>query len=65
MNKTVCQNLAFVRYEYPVIHTLDHPNQINYKFRPLMKAEAKFLSYWSRILFLLFAVSIKNLKNQF
>jgi len=39
-----------------LIHILDHPNQINCMLRTLMKAEAKFLSYWSRILFLLFAV---------
>ena len=39
-----------------LIHILDHPNQINCMLRPLMKAEAKFLSYWSRILFSLFAV---------
>ena len=43
-----------------LIHILDHPNQINCMLRPLIKAEAKFFSYWSRILFLLFAVKIRR-----
>ena len=39
-----------------LIYIFDHPNKINCMLRPLMKPEANFLSYWSRILFLLFAV---------